>query len=152
MILKNLLKTIGPGILFAGAAIGGSHLIQSTRAGANYGWELLWIVILINILKYPFFEFGYRYTAVTGESLLEGYMKLGKFTVWIFFAMNIFTAIINGAAVTLVTAGLCGNLFGINFSISLLSGIVLVVTLLILFLGKYSALDLIMKIMISFWL
>ena len=54
MKYKNLLKSIGPGILFAGAAIGGSHLIQSTRAGANYGLDLLGLVLLINILKYPF--------------------------------------------------------------------------------------------------
>ncbi len=77
--IKNLLKSIGPGILFAGAAIGGSHLIQSTRAGANYGLDLLGLVLLINILKYPFFEFGHRYTAATGESIINGYIKLGKF-------------------------------------------------------------------------
>ena len=47
--LNNIIKTIGPGILFAGAAIGGSHLIQSTRAGANYGLDLLGLVLLINI-------------------------------------------------------------------------------------------------------
>ena len=32
---KNFLKSIGPGLLFAGAAIGVSHLVQSTRAGAD---------------------------------------------------------------------------------------------------------------------
>lgn len=146
---QNILKTLGPGILFAGAAIGGSHLIQSTRAGANYGLELLGLVVLINILKYPFFEYGHRYTAVTGESLLDGYMRLGKTTVWIFFIMNIFTSVINGAAVTFVAAGLCGNLFNVQFSMAMLSGILLLITMVVLFIGKFSTLDLVMKIMIS---
>ena len=75
--IKNLLKTIGPGILFAGAAIGGSYLIQSTRAGANYGLDLLGLVLLI--LCNIFFEFGHRYTAANGESIINGYIKLGKF-------------------------------------------------------------------------
>ena len=147
--LSSILKTIGPGILFAGAAIGGSHLIQSTRAGANYGLDLLVIVLIINLVKYPFFEFGHRYTASTGESLLEGYMKLGKPTVWIFLIMNIFLAIINAAAVTLVTAGLCANLFGLALSPFAISLLVLIVTLVVLFVGKYAFLDTIMKIMIS---
>ena len=35
------IKKLGPGLLFAGAAIGVSHLVQSTRAGADFGWGLL---------------------------------------------------------------------------------------------------------------
>jgi len=146
---KNILKTIGPGILFAGAAIGGSHLIQSTRAGADYGFDLLTIVILINIFKYPFFEFGHRYTAVTGESILNGYAKLGKSTLWVFYIMNILTSVINGAAVTLVTAGLCANLFGIMLSPAIISLLVLIVIIAILFIGRYAMLDMVMKIMIA---
>lgn len=146
---SKILKTLGPGILFAGAAIGGSHLIQSTRAGANYGLDLLPLVILINIFKYPFFEYGHRYTAVTGESILEGYKKLGRSVVFLFFILNIFTAIINGAAITLVTAGLTGNLFGLNYSIQSISILVLIVTLALLFIGHYKALDKIMKVMVS---
>ena len=43
--LKGILKTVGPGILYAGAAIGASHLVQSSRAGANYGFGIIWAVI-----------------------------------------------------------------------------------------------------------
>lgn len=35
------LSKLGPGLLFAGAAIGVSHLVQSTRAGADFGWGLI---------------------------------------------------------------------------------------------------------------
>lgn len=145
---KNLLKSIGPGILFAGAAIGGSHLIQSTRAGANYGLDLLGLVLLINILKYPFFEFGHRYTAATGESIIHGYIKLGKLSVIIFFILNVITAIVNAAALTLITAGLSANLFGLNYSMTTLGIAILIITLLILFLGRYALLDKIVKLLI----
>ena len=43
MAKRNILKAIGPGLLWAGAAIGVSHIVQSTRAGANFGFELIWI-------------------------------------------------------------------------------------------------------------
>ena len=58
--LRGILKTLGPGILYAGAAIGASHLVQSTRAGADYSFELIWVIVLVNLFKYPFFEFAYR--------------------------------------------------------------------------------------------
>lgn len=148
MNIKNLLKTLGPGILFAGAAIGGSHLIQSTRAGANYGLDLLGLVLLINILKYPFFEFGHRYTASTGESILHGYMKLGKLAVIIFFILNIITAIVNAAAITLVTAGLTANLFGLQIPMTTISFMIVIITMLILFVGHYAMLDKVVKILI----
>ena len=45
------IKQLGPGLLFAGAAIGVSHLVQSTRAGADYGWGLLWVLIMANLFK-----------------------------------------------------------------------------------------------------
>jgi Mn2+/Fe2+ NRAMP family transporter len=76
--MTKFLQKLGPGLLFAGAAIGVSHLVQSTKAGANFGFGLLWALLLINLIKYPFFQFGPRYAAATGESLLEGYNKLGK--------------------------------------------------------------------------
>ena len=47
-------QSIGPGLLMAAAAIGVSHLVQSTRAGATFGFALVWAVVLANIFKYPF--------------------------------------------------------------------------------------------------
>ena len=76
--MKKLLQTLGPGLLFAGAAIGVSHLVQSTRAGADFGFGLLWALLLVNLFKYPFFQYGPRYASATGESLIDGYKRLGK--------------------------------------------------------------------------
>ena len=87
--LRAALQALGPGILFAGAAIGGSHLVQSTRAGANYGFELIWVVVLVMLFKYPFFEFSHRFTAATGESLLAGYLRLGRWALAGFLAVAV---------------------------------------------------------------
>ena len=50
------LRILGPGIMFASACIGVSHLVQSTRAGAMAGYGLLWAILAANAAKYPFFE------------------------------------------------------------------------------------------------
>lgn len=89
-------SALGPGIVMASAAVGGSHIIASTQAGAIYGWELVSIVILANLFKYPFFRFGVQYTLDTGNTLLEGYRQKGKFYLWLFLALNVFATVING--------------------------------------------------------
>ena len=37
---RSKIKAMGPGILMASAAVGGSHIVSSTQAGASYGWAL----------------------------------------------------------------------------------------------------------------
>lgn len=146
--LKGVLKTIGPGILFAGAAIGASHLVLSTRAGANYSFTLIWVIILINLFKYPFFEFSYRYTAATGSSVLEGYRKLGKWAIITFLVLSCCTAIVNFAAVIKVTSDLTAFIFHIDLNPFAMSIGLLIVILTMLFIGRYALLDKVMKIMI----
>jgi Mn2+/Fe2+ NRAMP family transporter len=145
---KGVYKTLGPGVLYAGAAIGASHLVQSTRAGASYGFALLWAIILINLFKYPFFEFGHRFFAATGSSLIEGYKKLGTGVIYTFFILMICTGVISFAAVTLVTSGLTTYFFKIDISQFYASTILLGIVLIMLFMGRYPLLDRIMKIMI----
>ena len=81
-------KALGPGILLASAAVGGSHIVSSTQAGAIYGWQLAILILLINIFKYPFFRFGSQYTLQTGKSLIEGYSEKGKGYLIIFGSLS----------------------------------------------------------------
>ena len=86
--LKKLWAYVGPGMLMAGAAVGTSHIVQSTRAGTDFGFQLLTLVLLINLLKYPFFEYGHRYAIATGENLLDGYKRMGKGFLYLFLALE----------------------------------------------------------------
>lgn len=145
----NLMKAIGPGLLMAGAAIGVSHLVQATRAGADYGFALLWLLILAIVSKYPFLEIGPRFAAATGRHLIQGYRDLGAWAYWIYFGMTICTMFIIQAAVTIVTAGLAEHLFGFGWSTVVWSGAVLVSCIIILMIGRYPGLDLTMKVIIT---
>lgn len=146
--IVNQLKALGPGLLWAGAAIGVSHLVQSTRSGANYGFALVWAVLLANLFKYPAFEFGPRYAAATGKSLLSGYFDLGKWAMAVFLFMTFGTMFSIQAAVTIVTAGLAAYLFGIQWSPVLWSAIILLICILVLIIGKYPLLDKLIKVII----
>ena len=139
-------SALGPGIVMASAAVGGSHIIASTQAGAIYGWELVSIVILANLFKYPFFRFGVQYTLDTGNTLLEGYRQKGQFYLWLFLALNVFATVINTAAVGLLTAAILTFIIPIPLPMPVLSSLVIVVITGILLLGKYRLLDSLSKI------
>jgi Mn2+/Fe2+ NRAMP family transporter len=142
------LKKLGPGLLFAGAAIGVSHLVQSTRAGADFGWGLIWALLIINFFKYPFFQYGPRYAISTGKTLLDGYYKLGKGYLWFYFILNFATMFTIQTAVTIVTAGLASELFGLTNNMVVWSILITIFCSLILIFGKYKTLDKVIKIIL----
>jgi Mn2+/Fe2+ NRAMP family transporter len=144
----RFLQKLGPGLLFAGAAVGVSHLVQSTKAGANFGFGLLWALLLINLIKYPFFQFGPRYATATGESLLDGYKKLGKNVLKVYAILTFATMFTIQSAVTIVTAGIASSLFGAHISMEIWTIIILSICFGLLLVGKYALLDKMMKIII----
>lgn len=141
-------KSFGPGLLWAGAAIGVSHLVQSTRAGATTGLGLAAVIVLALVLKYPFFEFGPRYAASTGRSLVEGYASIGRWALWLFLFITLTTAIISQAAVVLFTAFLLRYVFGATWSLPLTSAALIAFCGGLLWIGRYRALDLTIKIIL----
>lgn len=125
----------------ASAAVGASHLVASTQSGALFGWQLLWLIVLVNILKYPFFRFGVQYTLSRNESLIEGYQRKGKGWLVAFTVLNLIAAVVNTAGVLLLTASLLQYFVPGNPSLTVLCVLLLAVCLTILLAGHYRLLD-----------
>ncbi|QED29774.1 divalent metal cation transporter [Microvenator marinus] len=145
---ENLLKTIGPGLIFAAAAVGVSHLVQSTRAGASFGLGLIAWIVLANLIKYPAFRFGPEYAAATGTSLLEGYRRQGKWALVLYALLTLGTMFSVQAGVTVVTAALASAL-GLGSNPVVISGVILALCAAILAVGKFKWLDRIVKVLVA---
>ncbi|MEQ8660214.1 MAG: divalent metal cation transporter, partial [Gammaproteobacteria bacterium] len=151
---QSLRYALGPGLLWAGAAIGVSHLVQSTRAGATFGLGLLGIVVFANLYKYPAFSFGPRYAAATGTSLLEGYRREGRWALALYAAVTLATMFTVQAAVTFVTAALFTTLLGIEGTLAgqpavvVLSALLMALCAGLLVVGHYKWLDKIIKVVV----
>ena len=144
----DIIKRLGPGLLFAGAAIGVSHLVQSTRAGAEFGFGLIWALLLINMVKYPFFQMAPRYTIPTGKTLLEGAMGMHKGILIVYFVLSMLTMFTIQTAVTIVTAGLAAQLFGFSVSAAIISVVILIICALVLNFGRFALLNNLMKVIV----
>ncbi|MFT5321389.1 MAG: Mn2+/Fe2+ NRAMP family transporter, partial [Pseudohongiellaceae bacterium] len=84
-MFDTLKEKFGPGLLYAALAVGVSHLVSSPTAGATYGLIMVAYAVLVCLVKYPTFLFGATYAAATGETLVDGYAKMGKVVVVLFF-------------------------------------------------------------------
>ena len=145
--ISKIQKIIGPGLLFASNAIGTSHLILATRAGAHYGMIFFWIIGAALILKYPFFEFGIRYTNATGKHLLQGYKELGQWAVCLFLVVIVTAMFAVTGAIGAVCGGLLNTIFGFSSSsVSISVACILAFTSSLLIVGKYSLLDNVIKL------
>ncbi|MGL6315977.1 Nramp family divalent metal transporter [Vibrio sp. WXL103] len=146
---SQFIRSLGPGVMMAAAAVGGSHLVASTKAGAIYGWQLAGLILLVNLFKYPFFKAGVQFTVGTGKSLVEGYSELGKPYLWIFVILSTVSAIVNTAALALFSASLLNYFVPFDLSTPVSTASVLIICLAILFAGHYKALDTLSKVIMA---
>jgi len=148
--ISGVRRSLGPGILLAGACIGGSHLMSSTTAGARFGFACVGLILLTNLVKYPFLRVGSRFTAVTGLSLLEGFQQRSKTYLPLYLLVSLFTGTFTIAAVSFVAGLLLTNVplladsnpFALSIAVLAASG-------LILLFGHYRALDRLSKVLVA---
>ena len=146
--MKSLLSRLGPGLLCAGAAVGVSHLVQSTRAGASYGFFMIIIVFVANLIKYPFFKAGPLFAAAEGKSLLEAFNKEGKWAMLLFYLITFSAVFTVQAVVTLLTASVFVSIFQLSYPLWVISAFLLLICSAVLLIGRYKLLDNIMKTVI----
>ena len=143
------LGRLGPGLLFAATAVGVSHLVQSTRAGAEFGLTLLVLILFACAIKYPAFRFGAEYAALTGRTVLSGYERQGR---WL-LALILLATFIEGVgvvpAVTLVTVGLGMNLLGTQVDAIIATVATVFVASIVLLIGRYRVLENITRVFVA---
>src|SRR6266567_4776779 len=72
---RNLVKLIGPGLVLAGGSIGTGEWVMGPQAAARYHGALLWVVLVSIVAQVIFNTEVMRYTLVTGEPIMTGFMR-----------------------------------------------------------------------------
>lgn len=142
---RTLLAVLGPGILYTAAAVGVSHLVYATRAGAVYGLAMIPFILLFCLLKYPALRFGNEFAAATGRSLVDSYIGFGRWTLWLFGLSQILSMVFIVAAIGLVTTALINAVSGISVGMLVDNGVLLLISAVILITGRYHILERITK-------
>jgi len=144
--LKNLGRKLGPGILFAASAVGTSHLVQSTRAGADYGLMMGGIILFAMFVRYPAFRFGPEYAAATGRTLIDSYSSQGRWAISIFVVEMLVNMFIATSVIALITGGILNHIIPTGLSSVTLAYLILVGGAISLMAGHYHLLERVSKI------
>ncbi|MGD9162739.1 MAG: hypothetical protein PVG39_30315, partial [Desulfobacteraceae bacterium] len=145
---RNLLAILGPGILYTAAAVGVSHLVYATRAGAVYGLAMIPFILFFCLLKYPALRFGNEFAASTGHSLVDSYISFGRWTLWLFGLSQILSMVFIVAAIGLVTTALINAVLGYSVGVLVDNGVLLLLSAVILITGRYHILERLTKVIV----
>ncbi len=68
--LKKIIASILPGIFLIGYNVGTGSVTSMSKAGANFGLDLLWTIFISCLITYYLISLFSRYTMVTGETII----------------------------------------------------------------------------------
>ncbi|XP_062229560.1 metal transporter Nramp3-like isoform X1 [Phragmites australis] len=134
---KNLFSYIGPGFLVSIAYIDPGNFETDLQAGAQYKYELLWIILIASCAALVIQSLAARLGVVTGKHLAEHcraeYPKVTNFILWILAEL---------AVVACDIPEVIGTAFALNmlFKIPLWCGVLItgLSTLMLLLLQQYG--------------
>ncbi len=97
-----VLLLVGPAFIWTAEYIGTGEILLATRAGSVLGAMILWAVVLGIFLKYWIGMSGARYTACTGEGMVDMFARIPgprNWAVWIVLVVQFVAATISIGAV-----------------------------------------------------
>lgn len=149
LTIKDYVKAIGPGVIIAAAIIGPGTVTTSSVAGATYGYEALWIVILACVVSYFYQEPAIRITLRKNTALMEGVRQhVGKPASGFLLVAMIMGAIAFQAG-NFTGAAMALNYFVPEVSITAWALTMTIAALVIAWLGAYTLLENINKVLIG---
>src|SRR5688572_28480398 len=73
---SGILNLLGPGLMMAGAAIGGGEWLMGPAVTAQYGGMIMWLAAISILTQLAYNVEVSRYALYCGESIFVGYMRL----------------------------------------------------------------------------
>lgn len=157
--MKNLFKNIGPGTLVAAAFIGPGTVTLCTIAGVNFGFHLLWAMLLSIVATIVLQEMAARLGIISQKGLSEVIRQEIKNPILKRFILGLILAAIVIGNASYEAGNISGGILGLEtifgqwilkmelFSVNLMSVLVGIIAFVLLFIGSYKFLE---KALITF--
>jgi Mn2+/Fe2+ NRAMP family transporter len=144
------LRSFGPGIIIVLTWLGAGDVVDMSIAGANYGYALMWVLVVAILMRFLFVSLIARYQLCNqhGEGVLDGLARLHRWYAPVLFVAAIVMGHIYESYMTVGAGEVCRNLFGVGQTWQwalLLNG----VALLLVFRPSYQRLELVFKFFLA---
>src|SRR6185436_8270386 len=74
------LRSLGPGLIAVLTWLGAGDVVEAGMAGGNYGYSLMWIVVVALLIRFLFVSLIAKYQLCNqhGEGVLDGLVRLNR--------------------------------------------------------------------------
>jgi Mn2+/Fe2+ NRAMP family transporter len=110
------LRSFGPGIVIVLTWLGAGDIVDMGVAGANYGYSLMWVLVLAIFMRFVLVSLIARYHLCNqrGESVIDGLCRLHPSAAPILTVAVVVMAHVYGAYMTVGVGEVCANLFRVG--------------------------------------
>jgi Mn2+/Fe2+ NRAMP family transporter len=144
------LRSFGPGIVIVLTWLGAGDVVDMGVAGANYGYSLMWVLVVAILMRFIFVSLIARYQLCNqhGEGVLDGLARLHRWYAPVLFIAAIVMGHVYESYMTVGAGEVCRNLFrvGETWQWALLCN---GVALLLIFRPEYERLEIIFKFLLA---
>jgi len=99
---SEYLRSFGPGLIVVLTWLGAGDIVDMGVAGGNYGYSLMWVLVVAVIMRYLFVSLIAKYQLCNqhGEGVLDGLVRLNKAYAPILFLAAIIMGHVYGSYMT----------------------------------------------------
>jgi Mn2+/Fe2+ NRAMP family transporter len=97
-------RLVGPGMVVAATGVGAGDMVATLIAGERYGYTLLWAAVVGCLVKVALAEAVGRWHLATGQSIFDGWTRIGRWTHVYFGAYIVIWGFVYGATAMSATA------------------------------------------------
>lgn len=152
--MNHLIKSLMPGIFLIGYNIGTGSLTAMSKAGANFGLDLLWAVLFSCLITWYLINFFSRFTMATGMTAMEAYRKhihpMYAWILWVGLSVIILSALM--AMIGLLTDVVlvwCREVWAIEVSRAVSSVALALIVYGLIFVGNTKRFESMLGIMVA---
>jgi NRAMP (natural resistance-associated macrophage protein)-like metal ion transporter len=69
--IKNIFRSIGPGLIIASVVLGPGSITVASRIGSEYGYAFLWVIVLATVFMITYTSMSARFGVVNSDSILQ---------------------------------------------------------------------------------
>ena len=110
------LKSTGPGLVVVLTWLGAGDIVDMGVAGANYGYSLMWVLVLAVVMRFLFVSVIAKYQLCNsrGEGVLDGLARLHPGYAPLLFVAAIVMGHVYGSYMTVGVGEACRNVTGLG--------------------------------------
>jgi Mn2+/Fe2+ NRAMP family transporter len=108
--------SFGPGVVIVLTWLGAGDVVDMGVAGSNYGYSLLWVLVVAVFMRFLFVSLIARYQLCNqhGESVLDGLARLHRWYAPVLFVAAIIMGHVYESYMTVGAGEVCRNLTGLG--------------------------------------